>query len=75
VHPLVVRDVEWYRESVLPGLGGIPLSVIAMACGVVKSTASTIRSGKRVPAERRWEALQSLFQLGPRRVDRVNQTL
>lgn len=51
-HPNENGDPEWYWESVLPGLAGLPLSQIMEACGVAKSTASAIRSGKRLPAER-----------------------
>lgn len=59
-HPLGVRDVDWYRESVLPGLERVPLSAIVRACGVAKSTASSIRSGKAVPHGRHWKALSAL---------------
>jgi len=59
-HPGPKGDPEWYRGSVLPGLKGVPLSRIMGACGVAKSTASAIRSGKRVPAERHWEKLAIL---------------
>lgn len=59
-HPREERDVEWYRESVLPGLERVPLSRIAAACGVAKSTTSAVRSGKRVPAERHWATLACL---------------
>jgi hypothetical protein len=62
-HPGEKGDPEWYRESILPGLAGLPLSRIMGACGVAKSTASAIRSGKRVPAERHWEALQFITKV------------
>ena len=48
---------EEFREKILPGLQGVPLSEIMTACGVAKSTASAIRSGKRVPAESHWQDL------------------
>lgn len=50
-------DPEVYRREVLPGLEGVPLSRIMDACEVAKSTASAIRSGKTVPAERHWDKL------------------
>lgn len=59
-HPLVKRDPEEFRRSILPGLQGVPLSEIMRACGMAKSTASAIRSGKSVPAERHWDALKEL---------------
>lgn len=59
-HPLVKRDPEEFRRSFLPGLQGVPLSKIMEACGVAKSTASAIRSGKRVPAERHWGTLRRI---------------
>ncbi len=59
-HPQEGRDPEEFRRSILPGLEGVPLSRIMRACGVAKSTASAIRSGKRVPRERFWEALAGL---------------
>jgi uncharacterized Zn finger protein (UPF0148 family) len=59
-HPGEKGDSEWYRKAVLPGLHEVPLSRIMEACGVAKSTASAIRSGQRVPAERHWETLSAL---------------
>jgi CRISPR-associated endonuclease Cas1 len=56
-HPLERGDPEEFRRSILPGLQGVPLSEIMRACGVAKSTASAIRSGKRAPAVRHWRAL------------------
>jgi hypothetical protein len=56
-HPGERGDSEWYRATVLPGLQGIPLSRIMEACRVAKSSASAIRSGKRVPSERHWDIL------------------
>ena len=61
-HPGERGDPEEYRRSILPGLEGVTLSQIMRACGVAKSTASVIRSGKLVPAQRHWEALG---QIGP----------
>ncbi len=61
-HPGERGDPEEYRRLVLPGLRGIILSEIMRACDVSKSTASMIRSGKLVPAQRHWEALG---QIGP----------
>ena len=62
-HPLEGRDPEEFRRSILPGLESVPLSRIMKTCGVAKSTASAIRSGKRVPAERHWGQLLTLGQL------------
>jgi hypothetical protein len=53
-------DPEVYRREILPELERVTLSQIMGACGVAKSTASGIRSGKRVPSARHWEALRSL---------------
>ncbi len=58
-HPEKMNPEE-FREKILPGLQGVPLSKIMETCDVAKSTASAIRSGKRVPAERFWEPLKSL---------------
>ena len=49
-----------FREKILPGLQEVPLLEIMAACGVAKSTASAIRSGKRAPIERHWEGLAEL---------------
>jgi CRISPR-associated endonuclease Cas1 len=59
-HPGEKGDPEDYRLTVLPGLQDVPLARIMEACGVAKSTASVIRSGKRVPAERHWHVLEQL---------------
>jgi hypothetical protein len=64
-HPSERGDPKWYQESVLPGLQNVPLSRIMGACGVAKSTASAIRSGKQVPAERHWETLDRLSRPSP----------
>jgi CRISPR-associated endonuclease Cas1 len=61
VHPSK-GDHEVYRREILPGLEEVTLSRIMDACGVAKSTASAIRSGKRVPTERHWEALRGMAQ-------------
>jgi CRISPR-associated endonuclease Cas1 len=59
-HPGEKRDPKEYLGYILPGLKEVPLSRIMAACGVAKSTASAIRSGKLVPAERHWTELQQL---------------
>jgi hypothetical protein len=56
-------DPDTFRMYILPGLQGVSLTRIMEACGVSKSTASTFRSGKRVPAERHWENLRELGNL------------
>jgi CRISPR-associated endonuclease Cas1 len=62
-HPTEERDPEEFRQSILPGLEGVPLSEIMRSCGVAKSTASAIRAGKLVPAERHWDILDQLSRL------------
>jgi CRISPR-associated endonuclease Cas1 len=59
-HPGEGGDPEEFRQSILPGLHDVTLSEIMRACGVSKSTASTIRSGKTVPSERHWDQLIAL---------------
>jgi CRISPR-associated endonuclease Cas1 len=59
-HPGQESDPEGFRMSILPGLQGVTLSEIMRACGVARSTASMIRSGKLVPTKRHWEALVQL---------------
>jgi CRISPR-associated endonuclease Cas1 len=61
------RNPEEYLRDINPGLKDVPLSRIIAACGVAKSTASVIRSGKLVPAERHWEALAELARITNRR--------
>jgi hypothetical protein len=39
-------DPEEYLRAILPGLQGVTLPRIMEACGVAKSTASMIRSGR-----------------------------
>jgi CRISPR-associated endonuclease Cas1 len=63
-HPLQVKDREEFRRSILPGLQAVTLSAIMQTCGVAKSTASEIRAGKCVPAERHWESLLALLSNG-----------
>ena len=59
-HPEGRVDLETYLTEILPMLQEVTLSTIMKACGVSKSTASTIRSGKFVPAERHLAALRNL---------------
>jgi CRISPR-associated endonuclease Cas1 len=51
---------ERFEEAILPGLAKVKLADIMAACGVAKSTASTIRSGQHIPARRHWNALEGL---------------
>ncbi len=53
-------DPEHYKRDILPGLATVPLPAIMAACGIAKATASTIRSGKRIPPARHWDALARL---------------
>lgn len=59
-HPDAVADPSRFAEAVLPGATKVKLSEIMAACGVAKSTASMIRSGRYVPALRYWAALGAL---------------
>jgi hypothetical protein len=62
-HAGEVGDPTVFARSILPGLAKVKLSEIMAACGVAKSTASMIRSGRHVPALRHWEALAELSAL------------
>jgi len=64
-HPGLTGDPDDFRRNILPGLAEIKLAEIVTACGVSKSTASTIRSGRHVPALRHWSALARLAGIGP----------
>lgn len=59
-HPEASGDADWYRAVVLPGLAPVKLAAIMDATGVAKSTASGIRSGRRLPALRHWPILAKL---------------
>lgn len=63
-HPEVTGDADWYRQVVLPGLATVKLATIIEAIGVAKSTASAIRSGRRLPALRHWTVLAELTGAG-----------
>ncbi|MHB8671750.1 MAG: CRISPR-associated endonuclease Cas1 [Acidimicrobiales bacterium] len=66
-HPDAVADPEQFAEAILPGLATVKLRAIIEACGVSKSTASMIRSGRHVPAVRHWRALAKLANAGSQR--------
>jgi CRISPR-associated endonuclease Cas1 len=53
-------DREWYLREVSPGLARLSTTAIAKATGMSTSSASKVRSGKRVPHPRWWEALAAL---------------
>ena len=53
-------DPKWFREHVLPGLTPLSLVTIAKATGMSTSAASRVRSGRRVPHPRHWEALAAI---------------
>lgn len=55
-------DPQWYKMEVWPRLEGVPLRAIMEATGVAKSTASLIRVGRLVPAERHWPVLSALSE-------------
>jgi CRISPR-associated endonuclease Cas1 len=59
-HPEPRPDPEVFRRDILPGLANVKLSEIVTACGVARSWASMIRSGRKVPALRHWAALADL---------------
>lgn len=59
-HPGKRGDPKVFRETILPGLATCRLSEIMEACGMPKSTASYVRSGKQIPAMRHWPALERL---------------
>jgi hypothetical protein len=61
-HAEETHDPGWYLASVLPGLVGVTLTEIAKATGMSTSNAAKVRSGKRVPHPRWWEALQVLVR-------------
>ncbi len=63
-HPGEAGDPEVFQRTIMPGLAGVKLSEIMAACGVSKSTASMVRSGKHRPALRHWEALSALARKG-----------
>src|ERR1035438_8306402 len=54
------HDPAWFEREVLPGLQVVSLTQIAKATGMSTSSASQVRSGKRVPHPRHWEALMGL---------------
>jgi hypothetical protein len=58
-------DREWYLAELLPGLSAVTLTTIARATGMSTSAASKIRSGKRVPHPKHWEALRVLARGNP----------
>jgi hypothetical protein len=55
-----VADQQWFADVILPGLAKVKLSEIMAACGLAKSTASMIRSGRHLAALRHWDALQKI---------------
>jgi CRISPR-associated protein Cas1 len=59
-HPDANTPRELYLETILPRLAGIKLRDIMAATGLTKSTASMIRSGRHVPAQRHWPALAGI---------------
>jgi CRISPR-associated protein Cas1 len=59
-HPDARTDPEAFRREVLPLLRGVKLTEIMRATGMAKSSASMVRSGRRVPALRHWSALAAL---------------
>jgi CRISPR-associated endonuclease Cas1 len=54
------HDPEWFKREVTPGLKSLTLTQIAHATRMSTSSASKIRSGRRVPHPRHWKALVEL---------------
>jgi CRISPR-associated protein Cas1 len=59
-HPGADTPRQHYIDVVLPQLAIVRLRDIMTATGLSKSTASTIRSGRIVPAQRHWPALAAI---------------
>jgi len=59
-HPDDFADPQQFRDDILPGLANLRLRDIMTSCGISKASASTIRSGKHVPAHRHWAKLAAL---------------
>jgi CRISPR-associated protein Cas1 len=51
---------ETYRRKIQPRLSSVTVPAIRMALGVSKGYATNIRSGKRLPHPRHWQALAQL---------------
>lgn len=54
---------EFYREKIQPKLATFTVSAIASALEVSKPSATNLRSGKRVPHPRHWQALARLAEV------------
>jgi hypothetical protein len=62
-HDRCAFDPAWFLAEIQPALAVVTLTTIAKETGMSTSAASKIRSGKRVPHPRHWEALASLVGL------------
>lgn len=62
--------IESYANVIFPALGAIELAAIMTATGMSRSSASSIRSGRRRPHPRHWPALAALVGMvpGPERI-------
>ena len=56
---------QYYAEKIQPALGPISISLIASKLGVSRCHATLIRSGKRRPHPRHWQALAHLVGVSP----------
>jgi hypothetical protein len=56
-------DNEAYLKQIQPKLAGITRSAISSALGVSIPYAAEIRSGRRIPHPRHWEALAELARI------------
>jgi hypothetical protein len=64
-HPNAQSNPDVFRREILPGLANIKIDEIAAACGIARSWASLVRSGKKVPAMRHWRVLAQLANQDP----------
>jgi CRISPR-associated endonuclease Cas1 len=64
-------DEKVYRWTIQPRLASATVPAIRVAIGVSKPYATDIRSGKRLPHPRHWQALARLVGIGPSVTDRT----
>lgn len=56
---------QTYTERILPALATVSISLIASIMGVSRCHATLVRSGKRLPHARHWQALAQLVGVSP----------
>ena len=64
-HPAGLSEKD-YLEQIQPRLAGLTLSVLSSTLGVSESYAVDIRTGKRIPHPRHWQALARLVGIEPK---------